>query len=393
MTTSFERYRGINQGRVAPQGVTPPDGSHVFVLGEDEPLEPIEMQTGAYTEVRQTVDLTDFDFVKATMDTIGRPVGQVIPPPRWTDDPDEWFKFYFDIPIPVSQNDKAGGGFQLDTVGDLIYPRETYSGVGTYARGVLPGATPPQHLAGVNIPAATTPLVNADEYTIQTWVNFDVDSISTSWGHDFTILSFMGENGPNTFGVLLQMIGLAGAGAHQWYPFLTNYNYLASTGIPLDNLYTVSVNQGWQLFTITFDWALSPTTRVKMYLNATPLGSPTSPMNTRPVTPDVGDDLIQYGDGNFWGEFDAMRMLGRVLSPSEVTTSYAEMTTPGAVESPEWAQKILVDGELYADRTIRSGEARRWTDFVVPVRKLSGLHEVAFRLELREEPVLIPMGP
>ena len=63
--TAFESRLGLGQGRVQPQGATPPSGDYVFVLGEDEAGRIFELAPGDRAEVVQETDLTGVDLIRA----------------------------------------------------------------------------------------------------------------------------------------------------------------------------------------------------------------------------------------------------------------------------------------------------------------------------------------
>ena len=389
MQTWFDRYRGISQGRIVPASLTPPHGERIFVLGEDSPTENARLTTGDFTEIRQVVDLTDWDMVLATMETIGRITGSAQSPPAWTNESAELFKFYFDYPNTTSFNSVIplgeSAGFTFDSVGPIVYPTESYSGGNTHCREIPAGNTVPCHLEGVHTPPVATPLTPLPQYTLQFWMNLDVDSLPSSWGVDFNLISFYSIVGPNRHGILLSFYGLSGPGAHLWYPYLTHFYNASYSGVGFDVLYDIETNQGWELITITYDETEAPLNRVSMFLDDTYLGHPNFSMNMTPGIPASGYSGLQYGDQYCWGQLDACRLLNRVMSPSEVAAAYAELTTPRPLVNTKWAQQILIDGEVYANRILQVDEARRWTDFKAPVRRLSGLHEVTFRFAFREE--------
>jgi hypothetical protein len=209
MGTWFDRLRGISQGRSTPENITPVDGNKVFVLGEDEPQEVAVLMDGDYTEVSQVVDLTDYDFVKATMDTVGRACGVSEAVPGWASDSAELFRFNFDIPGSVSRNliIPAGevAGFTLDSVGAVSSGKETYSGAQTYCRDIPSGNIAPAHLAGLHSPAVATPLSVLDQYTLQVWVNFFIEEHPESTGVDWVILRFYASDGINSWGIVFEV--------------------------------------------------------------------------------------------------------------------------------------------------------------------------------------------
>ena len=68
--TAFNARLGASQGRLdalAADGVPAPSGDFVFVLGDAEAGRYHELADGDYAEVRQALDLTDADFVRAQL--------------------------------------------------------------------------------------------------------------------------------------------------------------------------------------------------------------------------------------------------------------------------------------------------------------------------------------
>lgn len=68
--TAFSARLGASQGRLdalAADGVPAPSGDFVFVLGDAEAGRYHELADGDYAEVRQALDLTDADFVRAQL--------------------------------------------------------------------------------------------------------------------------------------------------------------------------------------------------------------------------------------------------------------------------------------------------------------------------------------
>lgn len=379
----------MTQGRIVPVGVTPSHGDRLFALGEDEPLEVAALSGNDFTEVGQVIDLTDYDFLTVTMDTIGRATGQFVTSPGWSGDAAELYKFYFNLPGIVSANEIAPPGFPegftFNTVGPVTYPFESYSGAGGYCRGIPPGNAVPAHLRGTHSPPVGVPLTLLPEYTLQFWVNLDLDSPSSSWGHNFIVHRFFGGFGGNYYGIRVDMLGYTGPGSHTWAPYVIHYYGSGSKGVGLGGACAVTSSPGWQMWTFTFDNSISGLTNIKMYVNGAFVGSPGfTAMDVVPGIPPAGEAEIQYGDMKCWGEFDSCRLLNRVLSPAEIATSYAETTTVGVPVDTEWLQQILIDDKVYATRALLAGERRRWTDFTAPVRLLSGQHKVMFRLQLAE---------
>ena len=68
--TAFNARLGTSQGRLeaaAADGTPAPSGDYVFVLGDAEADLFHELASGDHVEVRQAVDLTDADFVRAQL--------------------------------------------------------------------------------------------------------------------------------------------------------------------------------------------------------------------------------------------------------------------------------------------------------------------------------------
>ena len=58
---------GVNQGRLQPSEVAPPDGDWAFVLGSDQAGIYGEFDDGDHATVSQAVDLTDVDLLRAAI--------------------------------------------------------------------------------------------------------------------------------------------------------------------------------------------------------------------------------------------------------------------------------------------------------------------------------------
>lgn len=67
--TTFDARLGVSQGRTtaAADGAPAPSGDYVFVLGDAEAGRFHELAGGDHVEVRQEVDLTDADLVRAQL--------------------------------------------------------------------------------------------------------------------------------------------------------------------------------------------------------------------------------------------------------------------------------------------------------------------------------------
>ncbi|MEN6368301.1 MAG: LamG-like jellyroll fold domain-containing protein [Thermotogota bacterium] len=374
--TWLDRLRGAGQGRTNPKSFVSPDGEHVFVLGADAQHEPAILSSGDFSEIRQLVDLTNWDLVAATMDTLGVAMGTSQAAAGFPVDADTLWWFNYDVPTPVAQN-LVPGGFSLENQGEMGYDTETYSPDATYCRKIPNGTDPTTRLHGVNTPQFF-PGPALDQYTFQVWMNFDADAVLTSWGWNPYIFDCRDAN-PNGF--LVGLSGLTGPGAHSWIFHVGHF----FGGAEVDGFLTpVVTTSGWHLVTVTYDSSLAPALALLLYLDDDP-----TPHNTlggifnQPSAPLAGTD-IWVADYKLWGWIDEMRMLSRALTPAEIAASYVATTTPAAPVDYEWVMQIIINDEVYAERVIHSGERRRWNDFKAPVRHLTGVCEVCFRLELRQ---------
>jgi len=378
MTTWLDRLRGEGQGRTRPTSFVAPDGDCVFVLGADAQIEPAVLSPDDFTEIKQLVDLTGWDLVAATIDTLGVVMGQSQQSSGFSDDPDLLWWFNYDIAMHHAKNFVAGA-FDLDDQGDMEFGTETYSPSGTSCRKIPVGSTT-AFLLGENtpqfVPGATLP-----KYTIQAWMFFDTDSITSSWGCSPSLF-YCQDGGPG--GLILKLSGAAGPGAHSWNFSITHYN----GGTVVSTIFLTPVidtpSWGWHLVTLTFNDGLPLGDQLKLYIDDDPtpilafIG-----IGITPAAPAAGTPIFVAAP-NFWGMVDEMRMLARDLTPTEIAASFVETTILPTPVDYEWVMQILVNSEVYAERVIRPGEERRWSDFKAPVRHLSGVCEVGFRLKLNE---------
>lgn len=377
MTTWLDRLRGEGQGRTKPKGFTAPDGEHVFILGADAQIEPAILSPGDATEIKQLVDLTNWDLVAATMNTVGVVMGQSQEPTGFLEDPDTLWWFNYDIAVPHVPN-RVPGAFAIDGQGDLEYGLETYSPVPTTCR-VIPVGAGAASLAGANTPQFF-PGPSLPQYTIQFWMNFDSDAFATSWGVSPSI--FHCQDGiPN--GVAVGLSGAFGPGAHSWR-FAVSHWFGGAQSVIFVSPVIDTPSFGWHLVSIVWDSFLAPADRLRLYIDDDPtIHVPAVAMGTAPSAPAPGTN-ITVASPLLWGGIDEMRMLSRALSQPEVADSYLATTVLPPPADHEWLMQILVNAEVYGERVVRPGERRRWTDFKVPVRHLSGICEVGFRLQLRE---------
>lgn len=382
MATWTDRQRGTRQGRIKPPGIIPPGGEYTFVLGSIDDEELAALTPGDYTEVQQTVDLTDVDTVSATMDTIGKLASQFQPPAGWQDDSDTIFLYNFDS-SQLGAFPRHSPGFPLVGAGQLEIGSESYSPSPTASRVIPPFSTGAQEQAIVDpqiFPASIFPLF---QWTAEAWVNFDSDSLPSSWGVD---PSFFYCREPSKAGLSWGLSGATGPGAHSWLVYVTVFNGsggVSGTGFPGYVINTPS--PGWHLFGVVFDFFAFPSSqRLSLYVDGVLIGySFSAPIIFMDQPPAVGSPFT-IADPLLWGGFDAQRMRNIAASPAQMLDSYNEcVALPPAVDF-KWMMQVWIDSTLYAEREISPSERRRWTDMIVPVRRLLGNHDVKFRLSFEE---------
>jgi len=378
MITWLDRLRGSGQGRSVPESFTPPDGEYVFILGAEGQPEPAVLSDGDFTEVKQVVDLTDWDLVVATMDTVGQVMSQAQPPSGFPSDYSPLWHFNYNIGLPTARN-LVTGGFTVDDQGDIEVDNENYSPLLTRCRRIPVGSTSAK-LLGQNTPQwfSGSPL---DNYTFQMWVNFDAVAHAGSSGIS-PILFKCADATPN--GVNFGLSGTFGPSAHQWVVSVVHHA-AGTTSTTFPGFVWDTPNPGWKLVTVTWDLSIvTPGDRLKLYIddNPTPyLGA--APLAGSPNAAAVATPL-EIADPDLWGLIDEMRMLDVTLSPTEIAASYDACTVFSTPIDFEWLMQIIINGEIYGERVVRPDESRRWTDFKAPVRHLNGDCEVAFRLALQE---------
>jgi len=370
--TWFDRLRAEGQGRTKPQNFVAPNGEHVFVLGVDGNIEKAILQSGDCTEIRQIVDLTDWDLVAATMDTIGVLMSQAQPQPGFSDlDPLWWFDYNIGEPDGRAAN-RVAGAFSLEGRGNIEIGQETHSPALTYCRDIPVDGT--AYLEGVNTPQWMVPST-LDAYTFQIWIDFNAVAHLSSAGINPVIFDCI-DGALNGFRFFLR-----GAIGHRWSPAVCH----AAAGIvgkAFPGYVIDSPNPGWTLISLVWDISLPPADRLLLYIDDNPVSYlPSSVMGTSPIAPAPGTPVI-VGDPLLWGSLDEMRMLPMALSQSQIADSYWETTEWPAPVDFRWLMQILINDEVYAERTIMPQERRRWTDFKAPVRHLNGACEVCFRLKL-----------
>lgn len=372
--TWFDRLRAEGQGRTTPVGFTAPDGQKVFVLGGSGVSELAVLTDGDYTQVSQTVNLKDWDFVTADMRTIGQIVNQGQPLPGFPRELyDALWHYNFDVGDDIAHQ-LVADGFPLYNQGDIGNGTETYSPLATRCRRI-PVYNLSAYLLGENDPQ-WVPTAELDVYTFQMWLNFD--SVAHLFSNGIDPVLFKNVDG-FLDGIEFGLSGAVGGGSHEWIMSVTHYNGGANTVVFPDYVFD-SPNSGWVMLTFTWNESNAPSSRLKMYVDNNPVPYlPGTVMGVSPAKPAVGSDFI-IGDPKLWGEFDEAWMLNLELTPPFIGQIYLASTEMPDPVDFNWTMQIRINGEVYGERVIRPGEYRRWTDFKAPVRHLTGDAEVVFRL-------------
>ncbi len=379
MATWTDRQRGARQGRVEPVGITPPEGDYTFVLGSIDDTESALLTAGDYSEVRQTVDLTDYDLVSVTMDTIGTLMNTFQAPSGWLDDDDTVFLYNF------NSNQKGAfprhdPGFPLVGAGGIEVATETYSPDGAACREIPVGSSGCSENATLD--TQIFPATGLRRYIWEMWLNFDCASVPFSWGIDPILFSCQDPAGS---GLQVHLSGATGPGAHTWYFYVTMHNLAhGSSGVGFAGYSFDAPSPGWKLFQIGFDFTQPTAQRLTLWIDGVFVGYPFSGPTIYMDGPPAVGSPFQIADPYLWGQFSQQRL--RALTPSAplMLASYNEcINTPPLVEFV-WKMQILIDDVLYAERTIEAGERRQWSDMIVPVRRLINDHEVSFRLSYEE---------
>lgn len=369
MGTWFDKDRGIRSGRIVPEVVHPASGQHVFILGAEGQSEPAILSPGDYTEVSQLVDLTGVDLVGATMETIGKIIGQVQGEAGFIYDEDTVFSFNFNLGTPGARN-AVEGGFDLEQEGFVEIANETYSPNGKYCKRI-PEAVPEAKLFGENIPNAFPSSLS--EYTLQWWMNWNSNAFSVSTGVTPIILKTgIGDRTNEGLDIELSPI----APLHQWKLLVRHYNSVVIASTTIDYIFDQPL--GWKMFSLRFKESLP--TQFDLFINSSNVASGLTTLQS--PDPNMSGAAIQVMSKDLVGDFDQARMIGRWMSDAEIEDSYLQCVSSPSPSLYKWNMQIMIDGRVYAERQIQPEETRTWTDFTAPVRILHGVHEVSYRLEL-----------
>lgn len=371
--TWFDEERGARSGRVERAGA--PEGARVFVLGAADPPRVSIVGPDDFTEVRQIVDLTGYDLVGATMDTIGRALLPIQPPSGWPLDDGALLRWNLDNPLgPVPS--VVPDRFPLLPEGDILPDTETYSPEQSYCRRIPVGSAAAR-LAGVM--SALPSLATMDRWTLQWWQDWvGWPTVPTSWGVDLPVFSALSA----LHGLRVRWRGLAGPGAHRWYLMAATRDGSGGMSDTAFVNYLLDPPLGWTQFTVVYDRFAPFPLGFRLYADAvlvdTGFAGPAAPLAMPPA-----GTAVEYGGPQLQSRFDQIRLLPDIaLSDADVADSFAQCTTLPPPIALAWRMELLIDGERFAAREIPPAEQRRWADFLAPCRQLVGPHEVAFRLTL-----------
>lgn len=377
--TWFDRLRGESQGRIVPTGRAAAHGDRAFVLGADAAvIESALVGAGDWTEIRQVVDLTEYDLLTATMDTIGRVLVPWTGRSVWTTGAeDELARWSLDQAPEAVPNLVDGGPPIVGALaaGDLELGVETYSPDGALCRVVPAGSTTGQ-MIGQNTPQIISGYLLA--YTLQAWIDFNTAAHVASAGVNATVIDLLPLAGA-TGGLRVRLVGVAGPGVHEWLVELRHKNG-ATTHTATFPAPVIDAPPGWGMLSIRYDTLRAAALQADVCWN----GATVAPagIGLIPPSPPTLGQVFRYGSADLVGGLSAVRLVGRRLDDAELAASWAECTSPPAPVPLAWRMQLLIDGVVFAERVIPEAEQRRWTDWAIPVRRYTGAHDVAFRLAL-----------
>lgn len=376
MANAFDRLRGRASGRIEPQTITA-DGAFVFVLGAEACSVASELAAGDYAAASQDVDLTNIDLVGANLRSVGVPMSTFVYPVGFEVVADTLALWNLREEYPSAQN-LVQPGPSLLAQAALSVGAETYSFDGSPCRTVPPTVAG-GYLLGTNDPAIYGPGA-LTAYTLELWLRFDADSHADSDGISPNVFALT-EAGA---GLAFSLAGEGGPGPqHRWWPRLTHVNG-ATTSVVLFTGHEITATNGWHLFTVVYDSALVGVARCKLYVDGVFVTNGASVMAVSPAAPTVAGE-ISVASASLWGDISQVRLSNTAHAAGAVLADYDLCVDEADQHEAVWWMEVRVDGDVYCRRQIEANEDRSWTDFVAPVRHLSGVHTVEVRLALEEE--------
>lgn len=376
--TWFDEQRGTRSGRV--EATDAPAGSRVFVLGALTGARPALVGPGAYAEVKQVVDLTGFDLVGATLDTVGQPTDPIQDPSGWPADDGAILRWQMATSAGLVPSEVAGGA-PLAPAGDLAVDVETYSPEQRCCRAIPVGSTTATLGGQVAAlpPDAPAPPLNA--WTFEWWMTWvGWPTIPGSSGYHPAIIDFMA--GIPGAGLRVYLSGAGGPGAHQWRVAVLQRDGIGGASSAPFSGYLLDGPLPWTLFSVVTDRTLPFPQYQKLYVNGAFASNIAAGPPVRLGIPAPGSPLL-FAQPRLQSKVSAARLVPRALSAFEVAQSYVQCTTLPPAVPLDWWMELLIDGAVVASRVIPATERRRWQDFLAPCRQIAGPHEVAFRLSLQ----------
>lgn len=377
MGTWFDMQRAVTQGRIVPNNVDAVDGSRVFVLGADGMSEPAILVADDYTQIKQTIDVTTVDVVAASLQTIGVAMAQFEYPVGFEVDANTLLLYPMDRNIVDAPNARAGYPHLLGQ-GDLVAAQESYSSLATYCRRI-PASSSTAQLLGENTPQLWSSSLGA--YSLQFWMNFDATAHQDSNGVDPTVFELVSAG---VGGLVVILKGVTGIGAQEWYLEVRHVDGASEDTQAFTSYLFTTANVGWKLISIIYDSSETGAAKLKLYIDDGSAINADAEMTVDAGAASAGA-AITVAHPSLTGYIDQMRLLNVARTAVEVASDYGGCTAQ-TINDATWVMSWLVDGTTYAERTIEDGEERIFSDFRIPVKLLTGDHEVALRLQLKEVP-------
>lgn len=369
----MDRERGTAQGRIVPSTLTPAAGTHVFALGGDAIQAPATLTRRAYSYIRQDVDLTDYDVVTATFETIGVPAAEFEIPNRllevvgetvvlWSLFEDGWAGA-----IPDGRAEP-----RLAPVGTVAVGAETYSTSGRACRTFPSGGATAQ-LAGVNTPRLWATTLPA--YTFECFLDFRAGDYADSTGVNLDLFRCETAGGGGL------RVYLAGVGGGRSWLLTVDHTLGGVTQTQTCPSYAWATSDGWHHVALAYDVFAVGAAQLTLYIDGVLASLGADEVGLPPGAPVAGEALT-VGHPGLWGALSQVRLSLVAVTPEDVAADYATCAAAPVTELAQWRMSLLIGSVEYCTRVIRPTEARRLVDFRAPVRHLTGTHGVILRLLL-----------
>jgi hypothetical protein len=376
MATAFDRLRGRASGRIEPQTITA-DGAFVFVLGAEACTVAAELAAGDYAAASQDVDLTSIDLVGANLRSLGVPIASFVYPVGFEVAADTLALWSLREDY-VNASNLVQPGPALLAQAALSVGAEIYSFDGSACR-IVPPTVLGGFLLGTNDPVLYGPGA-LTAYTLDAWLRFDADDHADSDGISPSIVALT-EAGA---GLAFSLAGEGGPGPqHRWWPQITHVNG-GTTSAVIFGGYPITTTTGWHLLTVVYDATLVGVARCKLYVDGIYACDGASIMTVSPAAATAAG-AITVASPSLWGGISQVRLCDTAHNAGAVLADYDACVDEAVQHEAAWYMEVRVDGDVYCRRKVEANEDRAWTDFMAPVRHLSGVHTVEVRLALEEE--------